>query len=914
MSQIEQTLSGPWAVRLGWTLVYSLWEIAVVAVIVASLLALLRHRSANLWYLVACVGLAAMLVPPLVTYSLLPTEPDTIEPPIAMPAAVANESPVPLPPLSRFAAEPPPASPLFVPAETSDAAPADASPPAATATSPPQAASPAASRWVPWLAACWILGVLALSIRNLGGWFAAWRLRRCGTVPMPEPWHRRFSDLKTRLRVGLPVRLVKSVLVEVPVVVGWLRPVILMPVGILTGFAPQEIEAMLAHELAHVRRLDCLVNLLQTVAETLLFYHPAAWWLSRRIRIERENCCDDAAVAVCGSRPLYARTLTALVARCGAPRAAVAADGGNLVARVRRILGKSSPSGGRPAAWLAGLVVLVSLTVLSVGLYASAQAGSASDSSHTETAVAPAAEPESRGDAQQAPRAEATGIGQDSVNKAERTEGGAERKPAPSSEDENAKALRWVVTGKVTDPSGNGLPGVSVRANCGWGTLRPTGETTTAADGTYTLRFSPGMHVLDEKTNKWRAGVQTAVVSPSNPGYYEWNLHRQGDLLMADKLPDEKELKVWGARPDRIVLPNHPHPVDFVMAPAASIDVLLVDDKNGPLADTPLQIAGETLPPASSVLTSGRTDKSGKYAFGEVPLEYAWSLVVPQPGNPIREVRTLPIVFREPGLYRILLHGDLGSNTWSPTFLRVPTTGPAGPRGEAVLVDPARTFIAALTSAEVKLPLTSETHYGFSQRVRRVLSSPNLVTFDKDGNVTAMSLSEPWIDDDVVREFQVLPKLEQLSLTGRAEIGDRALASLGRLAELKSLTVSGHKVTDQGLTYMANLQNLRSLFLWSNRITDEGLAHLASAKKLESLYLWSDRITDEGLKTVSRIQHLKNLGFLGGAHVTEAGLQHLAGMKRLKSLRIDYATVPWAAIDPLKQALPGCEILVTSKE
>ena len=388
MTQIEQMLSGPWAVRLGWTLVHSLWEIAVVAAIVAALLALLRRRSAEARYLAACVVLAAMLVPPAVTYSLIPTPPDAVvgtQPDPVEPAlgTVATEAaPGPGGSLRSPAVGLPGPGLVFMAAETSDAAPSDTPPAASPGLPLPEAASGTASRWVPWLAACWILGVLLLSIRNLGGWFAAWRLKRFGTMPIPEPWLRRFSELKTRLGVGLPVRLVQSVLVEVPVVVGWLRPVILMPVGILTGFSPHEIEAMLAHELSHIRRYDCLVNLFQTVAETLLFYHPAAWWLSRRIRIEREHCCDDAAVRVCGSRPLYARALVSLAARSAVPHPALSARGGSLVGRVRRILGLPD-QGGCPAAWLAGAAVLVGLTIVGASLLAPAEAGESSEPAET---------------------------------------------------------------------------------------------------------------------------------------------------------------------------------------------------------------------------------------------------------------------------------------------------------------------------------------------------------------------------------------------------------------------------------------------------------------------------------------------------------------------------------------------------
>ena len=100
--------------------------------------------------------------------------------------------------------------------------------------------------------------------------------------------------------------------VDVPTVIGWLKPVVLLPASALAGLSPNQVEAILAHELAHIRRHDYLVNLLQTLVETLLFYHPAVWWLSRRIRAERENCCDDLAVSLCGDPVAYAAALAEL--------------------------------------------------------------------------------------------------------------------------------------------------------------------------------------------------------------------------------------------------------------------------------------------------------------------------------------------------------------------------------------------------------------------------------------------------------------------------------------------------------------------------------------------------------------------------------------------------------------------------
>jgi TonB family protein len=131
-----------------------------------------------------------------------------------------------------------------------------------------------------------------------------------------------------------------SALVEAPTVIGWLRPVVLIPASCLTGLSTMQIEAILAHELAHIRRHDYLVSVLQSVIETLLFYHPAVWWVSKQIRRERECCCDELAVAVGGDRLAYARALSLLEERRSFyPEVALGANGGVLKMRIKRLLG-----------------------------------------------------------------------------------------------------------------------------------------------------------------------------------------------------------------------------------------------------------------------------------------------------------------------------------------------------------------------------------------------------------------------------------------------------------------------------------------------------------------------------------------------------------------------------------------------
>jgi beta-lactamase regulating signal transducer with metallopeptidase domain len=219
---------------------------------------------------------------------------------------------------------------------------------------------------VPWTFSIWLAGVLVLSARFAGGWVQANRLCQRASEASAY-WQRRLVSLSERMNLTTPLRLLESKRVDVPMVVGWLRPVVIMPVTALTGLSAQQLETILAHELAHIRRNDYLVNLLQGVVETLLFYHPAVWWLSRRIRIERENCCDDLAVAVCGNPVLYARALTDLEElRTMAFRHALAANGGSLKGRViRLILGREGKS-RCSYRWITGMSIFGAAALLLV--------------------------------------------------------------------------------------------------------------------------------------------------------------------------------------------------------------------------------------------------------------------------------------------------------------------------------------------------------------------------------------------------------------------------------------------------------------------------------------------------------------------------------------------------------------------
>jgi GWxTD domain-containing protein len=312
MTLLELWLHTPLAQSIGFALLHFLWEGVLIAVALAA--ALCMARSARARYGAACIAMLLMLASFSVTLVRLRPRPIDLATAAKHPPKLAA-APVGLP-LIPASARPEPSVLAAV---------------------------------LPWMAMFWAAGVLFFHLRSLGGWMAARRLRLSGVCRAPGEWQQRLDGLAARLRVSRPATLLESCLAEAPVVIGYLRPVILIPVSLLAGLPAEQMEAILIHELAHIRRRDYLVNLLQAFVEGLLFYHPAVWWISGVIRAERENCCDDLAVATIGDARAYAAALAALEQnRWTAHELALAASGGSLVKRIRRLL--QQPERSR-AAW-----------------------------------------------------------------------------------------------------------------------------------------------------------------------------------------------------------------------------------------------------------------------------------------------------------------------------------------------------------------------------------------------------------------------------------------------------------------------------------------------------------------------------------------------------------------------------------
>lgn len=331
---------------IGWLLVHSLWQFALIGGLAWFLDRCLPTRSSSLRYYTLLAALLLMAVTPLATGILL--TPPASEPTLAVspekvrPLATTDQPGLALPPAT---------SPTATFMETTPMAPANpARPPMQpearhlTMSTPDfvDRLQPLVTWMEPWMSviAClWLTGILFFATRFSMGWLRIHQLVR-DSKPVTE--ERTLALLKAaanRLAIHRRLKLVCCPAIQSPVVVGILRATVIVPTGFASGISPDLIEAIFAHELAHVKRLDFLINLVQSMVDSLYFYHPVVWWLSRRIREERENCCDDIAAAAMCSPITVGRALLMLEEnRDARVTPAMGSDGGQLAVRIRRLV------------------------------------------------------------------------------------------------------------------------------------------------------------------------------------------------------------------------------------------------------------------------------------------------------------------------------------------------------------------------------------------------------------------------------------------------------------------------------------------------------------------------------------------------------------------------------------------------
>lgn len=317
---------------LGWTLLHFVWQGAGLAALFAVAMAICR--SAPMRYALAVAALGLMMASPVITFRWLNRE--------AVPAVQSGEHGA------------------LTWAETSTQ----------NATALSGSVAPAARRpevrptAMLWLVEAWFLGVVLLSLRTAGGLLLIARMRLKEIKPVASELYEQCLALQKKMGLDRVIRYCECHRLDAPAVVGWFRPVVLLPVRALTGLSAEQIQVVIAHELAHIHRLDSFVNFLQIAVETVLFYHPAVWWVSQRIRVEREVCCDDEALAVCGDPLNYARALTLMEEWRTAPSLLMAANRGPLAERILRLLGLHGASGRARVAGLGVSLLCLATAVL----------------------------------------------------------------------------------------------------------------------------------------------------------------------------------------------------------------------------------------------------------------------------------------------------------------------------------------------------------------------------------------------------------------------------------------------------------------------------------------------------------------------------------------------------------------------
>lgn len=311
MKALFEIFSAPWSQALGWALIHSVWQAAIICLIVFCLFRFIGNRQSNVRYMIALTAFAIICVINAVTFLYLKSEFD-VDAPIH--GSVVYQ-------MNAYH----------------------------QAMNENLKASDIDFRMLvqsnmPWLLALWLSGAIIFSLRTAGGWWYTSRLRK-ESIPLGADWANKLNALAYQLGIKQWVEIASSASISSPVVFGYLKPIILVPASMLTGLTPEQIETIFLHELAHIKRNDYIINLIQSVVESIYFFNPFVWIISSWIRTEREHCCDDTVVAFNGNVLQYARALAKLEeVRTENPQLVLglSGNGNQLFNRIRRIMERSA--------------------------------------------------------------------------------------------------------------------------------------------------------------------------------------------------------------------------------------------------------------------------------------------------------------------------------------------------------------------------------------------------------------------------------------------------------------------------------------------------------------------------------------------------------------------------------------------
>ena len=358
-----ETLFSPWLIQLiGWAIIHSLWQTILIAILLALILRMLSGFAPNVHYALSCSALALMLVCPVATSFCF-----NLALSISLPVEKANVPTVGV----DTSKQPAKTNEIVIEAEEKPLSDIYSN------FKKPLNLAEQAENFFSWLILFWILGVMIFSLRLSGGFLYTRRLIKSANQARDPSIKRMLDELMFKLKIKRTVRVLESAMIKVPMTVGCLYPVILLPPSALLGLTPQQMQTIIAHELVHIKRFDFLVNVLQAAVEILLFYHPAAKWVSGRVRRERELICDDRTLALCGDAVIYARALTKIARfENKLNYLATAAVDGNLTSRIHRLLiNSNTPTPTLPRYFSSVFAIAFLFLIVLVGLEINVQFG-----------------------------------------------------------------------------------------------------------------------------------------------------------------------------------------------------------------------------------------------------------------------------------------------------------------------------------------------------------------------------------------------------------------------------------------------------------------------------------------------------------------------------------------------------------
>ncbi len=333
---LEHLFNSSFLYSLALTLLHFVWQGLLVATVLKSALLIVSNKNPQLRYLLSALAMLANLLLPLITFSLI------YRSELALTSASALS-------FTNFIHESKQANPFFNYQELSELLPAI----------------------LPYMALLWLATVILLASKLLLEIYNVNKLPQHGSVEPSTQLLTRFNELAKQINLTITPKLLISLKVDVPMAIGWLKPVVLIPATMVSGLNSAQLEMLILHELAHIRRHDYLVNFLQTFVEILLFFHPAVHWVSKQMRNEREYCSDDIAVQHCGDAVAYAHTLADTASLCTKahhhtiPSMAMAASGGDLKQRVIRLVDHHCAPQNNISKWLASATIIFSILLLS---------------------------------------------------------------------------------------------------------------------------------------------------------------------------------------------------------------------------------------------------------------------------------------------------------------------------------------------------------------------------------------------------------------------------------------------------------------------------------------------------------------------------------------------------------------------